>query len=471
MKDGKNANARKRTNSRPKTSNKPKVNKVKETKKDESFVEDVEGTDNRLIVFIAIAILVIVGTIIALVVGCEKQKEPEPEKPTDDIVIPVKPDEEDNKGVETKEVVRKVASVYKGKKTKEKDTTAETEYNVTYYLFDERTEEFEQETNLAAKEGNALEEYVPEGYSSCTYYTTEDMTDELDMSAGVTADTEVYMVCNVIYYNIEYKPDEMKVDSNPVTYSVKDPDTTLAAPEVEGEFDGWYTEDGTKVTTLNKEIISYASSDNTITLTGRMVGEIEDSDDTDDAACTENCEDDQTLTDGRSVPLLGATLDDEADGDGAGDDEGYCTENCEEDSAFTEGKTQEDNDDDADGDDGVCTENCEEDPELDEDGDLAPAPGNDGISANPGTNSVPTDDEGTDEPEEGNNNIVGGNVGDTAPAEPEPVPEPEPQPEPAPAPAPEPEPQPEPQPAPAPAPTPTPQPEPQPEPAPIVEGE
>ena len=171
------------------------------------------------------------------------------EKPTDDIVIPVKPDEEDDEGVETREVVRKVKAVYKGKKTTEKDTTTETEYNITYYLYDEETEEFEQETNLAAKEGNPLEEYVPEGYSGCTYYTDADLSSELDMSVGATSDTEVYMTCNVIYYNMIYEPSS----SNPRTYSVKDPDTTLVAPDGEGEFEGWYTdpEFTNKVDTLN----------------------------------------------------------------------------------------------------------------------------------------------------------------------------------------------------------------------------
>lgn len=43
----------------------------KEIKVEDNFLE--EENDKRVIVFVAIAILVIVGTIIGLLVGCEKE--------------------------------------------------------------------------------------------------------------------------------------------------------------------------------------------------------------------------------------------------------------------------------------------------------------------------------------------------------------------------------------------------------------
>ena len=57
----------------------PKVKKIDVEDINKDF-EDVENEDRRLIVFIAIAILVIVGTVIGLLVGCEKRNNPEPEE-------------------------------------------------------------------------------------------------------------------------------------------------------------------------------------------------------------------------------------------------------------------------------------------------------------------------------------------------------------------------------------------------------
>ena len=88
----------------------PKVKKVDVEEINKDF-EDVENEDRRLIVFIAIAILVIVGTVIGLLVGCEKKEnnKPEPNKPNTDVVVPEKPDEKGkDDGVRTREIVRKV---------------------------------------------------------------------------------------------------------------------------------------------------------------------------------------------------------------------------------------------------------------------------------------------------------------------------------------------------------------------------
>lgn len=59
----------------------------KEIKVEDNFLE--EENDKRVIVFVAIAILVIVGTIIGLLVGCEK-KEEDPVKPNDNKTNPIK---------------------------------------------------------------------------------------------------------------------------------------------------------------------------------------------------------------------------------------------------------------------------------------------------------------------------------------------------------------------------------------------
>ena len=77
----------------------PKVKRIDVDEINKDF-DDVETEDRRLIVFIAIAILVIVGTVIGLLVGCEKKENEtkEPDKPgKTDVVVPEKPDEKGNK--------------------------------------------------------------------------------------------------------------------------------------------------------------------------------------------------------------------------------------------------------------------------------------------------------------------------------------------------------------------------------------
>ena len=161
----------------------PKVKKIDVEEINKDF-DDVESEDRRLIVFIAIAILVIVGTVIGLLVGCERKEEvePKPDDPGTDVIVPEKPDEkgnEEEEGVVTREIVRKVRAVYQAKKTKKskgkKDNNDNDEtvtYNVTYYLG--------EETNVEeVEEGKTPPKYVPLGYSACRYYKDSKLETEL----------------------------------------------------------------------------------------------------------------------------------------------------------------------------------------------------------------------------------------------------------------------------------------------------
>lgn len=278
MKEGKTTKttAKKKTynNSRNHTSRDvketPKVREVKAQENEENFLE--EDGDKRLIVFIAIAILVIVGTVIGLLVGCQKEKTPEPEKPTDDVVVP--DDKKDNKKEEVHNydyekplpVVRKVT---KKKTTTKEDTTEgdgegdneKTSYNVTFII--NGTSEV-----VSVEDGSEAEKYEPTGYTGCKYYTDEEMTNEYEFGS-VSEDANIYMSCELIEYTINYDVEA----GNPTTYTIEDADTTLSSPESDnGVFDGWYTEpeNGTKVTTLNKEIVSYANDSNVISLYARF---------------------------------------------------------------------------------------------------------------------------------------------------------------------------------------------------------
>ncbi len=251
----------------------PKVKKIDVEEINKDF-DDVENEDRRLIVFIAIAILVIVGTVIGLLVGCEKKQnvEPEPEKPGTDVIVPEKPDEkgnEEDEGVVTREIVRKVRAVYRTHKTKKsttgkKDKKDETEeetvtYDVTFYLG--------EETNVEeVEEGKTPSEYVPDGYSVCRYYKDSALEEEYDMTEKITSSVNIYMDCDAITYTIVYDPET----SNPTEYEVTDGDVALADPTVPENqyFNGWYTEPEftNKVTALNKSLIKHADENNVIHL-------------------------------------------------------------------------------------------------------------------------------------------------------------------------------------------------------------
>ena len=277
----------------------PKVKRIDVDEINKDF-DDVETEDRRLIVFIAIAILVIVGTVIGLLVGCEKKENEtkEPDKPgKTDVVVPEKPDEKGNKededeGVETKEIVRKVKATYKaptksnkssdsdnGKKDKEKDEKVT--YTVTFYLGEETKTE-------TVESGKTPSEYVPEGYSSCKYYTKSSSAEELDpieesdqpteteptentdnseydINTPITENINIYMSCDLITYTVDYGDADT---SNPTTYNVEET-VNLSDPITEQYFNGWFANpefSGSKITTLDKSIIEYADSDNVIRL-------------------------------------------------------------------------------------------------------------------------------------------------------------------------------------------------------------
>ena len=267
----------------------PKVKKVDVEEINKDF-EDVENEDRRLIVFIAIAILVIVGTVIGLLVGCEKKEnnKPEPNKPNTDVVVPEKPDEKGkDDGVRTREIVRKVRSVYHAKKKNSSGSGKKTvtTYNVTFYLGeDSETEEVEK--------GKPSTSYVPVGYSECTYYKDPEFTEEYDITGNITENVNVYMQCTAIEYSVVYESSDEKVSitsTNPTTYMVTDGEVALTDPTLTVNttdqttdetvedvfFGGWYTNTGltNKVTSLNKEVLKTVGDDNVIHIYAKITNE------------------------------------------------------------------------------------------------------------------------------------------------------------------------------------------------------
>ena len=261
-----------KTTTKKKTNTKQASNKVKDvefTPVDDNFLDDDKG-DKRLIVFIALAILVIVGTLIGLLVGCQKEEKEEPKKPDDKVVVPEKDEEKENEKEDKKytyekplPVVRKVTSTNKKKKTTSSDENTDDEdevitYNITFYLND-NSEVKEVEKDLETPE------YVPDGYSSCNYYSDEELTEEYDLTTKVTEDKNIYMSCELITYSIVY---DQETD-NVKTYTVEDNDVILTdlTPAI-GTFIGWFTdqEQTNQVKVLNKDIVSFADENNIIYL-------------------------------------------------------------------------------------------------------------------------------------------------------------------------------------------------------------
>ncbi len=170
---------------KPTTSKRPATKSaVKETVDFSDLEKDTEGEDNKLVVVIALAVLIIVATIIGLLVGCQKQEEEDVNETTNttsgDIIIPAK--DETN----TEEEAVKTTS------------KAETMFEITYILDSSKH-------TSKIKKGQFIEKYVPSGYKSCSYYYNEAMTQAVDFSVAPDGDTKVYMSCVLKEYTVTYK--------------------------------------------------------------------------------------------------------------------------------------------------------------------------------------------------------------------------------------------------------------------------
>lgn len=233
---------------------------VKVVKIEDNFLDD--DNDNRVIIFVAIAILVIIGTIIGLLVGCEKKEDDkDPSKPKDNVVVPVDDDktkEDDKKGeTTTKTVIRKVTTKSNDTTTKENE---EKTYVVSFNLLDD-----DSIYTVEAKDGK-VSPYLPYGYDSCKYYSDEKLTSEFDFTKAIKENTNIYTSCSFTTYKIIYD----RETTSPKEYTVKSGKVALSGVELEtGFFEGWYTTpnfDGEKVDYLGRNLAKIANSDNEIYL-------------------------------------------------------------------------------------------------------------------------------------------------------------------------------------------------------------
>lgn len=235
-------------------------------KNDEKFME--EENDNRVIIFIAIAILVIIGTIIGLLVGCDKKTDDkDPVKPKDNIVVPDNNKKDEDKKEETKTTVIKKVTTKSNDNTNK--TNEEEAYVVSFNLLDE-----DSVYTVEVKNGKVTP-YVPYGYDSCKYYSDEKLTTEFDFNKTITQNTNVYTSCSITTYKIIYD----RETTSPKEYLIKDGKVALSGVELEtGFFEGWYTTpdfSGDKVEYLGRNLVNIANSDNEIYLYAKIVDKYE----------------------------------------------------------------------------------------------------------------------------------------------------------------------------------------------------
>ena len=285
MKDSKTtkSSAKKKTyNNKNASSHRDNVRVTKVSPVEENFLDD-EKEDKRLIVFIAIAILVIIGTIIGLLVGCQKEEEPEPEKPkNEDIVTPIdnkQEEEEEEEGVKTKEVVRKVAAISNSDSEddneKEEEVIIEdqeeekTTHTVTYVIYTEGSGDESTTNEKEVEDGETAEDSIL-GYTDCEFF--EENSEEFDFTKPITEDTTIYAYCSLVHYTIEYVNESGAENPNTITeYTVEDGEIPLEAIDV-SPWHGWFatynseTEEYSDQVNSLKEAIAFADDSNNVVI-------------------------------------------------------------------------------------------------------------------------------------------------------------------------------------------------------------
>ena len=227
--------------------------------KDKNTIED-DG-DKRTIVFVAIAILVIVGIVVGLLVGCQKKEEEK--DPGEEIIIPTS---EEKKEDVVEEYESDVSTTVVKTTVK---TTEKKKYLVTFLYYDNQ-----RSHRVEVEEGELVTPHLPKGYSSCVYFTLDGL---FNFNSKINSNTEIMMDCTPVEYTIDY---DVLQALEPIIYTVHDEDKPLETfIPGEGIFVGWFTElnngvYSNKVTMLTPSIIEYADAHNVIKLYGKVINEL-----------------------------------------------------------------------------------------------------------------------------------------------------------------------------------------------------
>lgn len=223
---------------------------MKDVKKDKIEIDDdyIEDDDRRVIVFVALALLIIIATVIGLLVSHQKNEiNKDIKEPHRDYIVPELEVDDENKIVNN--VVAPVSIIVNSEEDNQEKNINET-YEITYHYYGK---------THVIKVNNTVEKYVPLGYSSCKYYIDENNSIEYDFNEKVSSSKDIYMSCEEKVYTIKYS----HLSNNKPEYKLSDGIVPLIDAETDLIFNGWYTDKEyiNKVTSLSEELLKYSNNE------------------------------------------------------------------------------------------------------------------------------------------------------------------------------------------------------------------
>lgn len=223
---------------------------MKDVKKDKIEIDDdyIEDDDRRVIVFVALALLIIIATVIGLLVSHQKNEiNKDIKEPHRDYIVPELEVDDENKIVNN--VVTPVSIIINNEGDNQENNINET-YEITYHYYGK---------THVIKVNDIVEKYVPLGYSSCKYYIDENNSIEYDFNEKVSSSKDIYMSCEEKVYTIKYS----HLSNNKPEYKLSDGIVPLIDAETDLIFNGWYTDKEyiNKVTSLSEELLKYSNDE------------------------------------------------------------------------------------------------------------------------------------------------------------------------------------------------------------------
>lgn len=221
---------------------------MKDVKKDKIEIDEdfIEDDDRRVIVFVALALLIIIATVIGLLVSHQKSEtNNDVKEPQRDYITPELEIDDENKTVNS--VAAPVSAIINNENSVQENNIKES-YEITYHYYGK---------THVIKVNDTAEKYVPLGYSSCKYYMDENNSIEYDFNEKVASSKDIYMLCEEKVYTIKYS----HLSNNKTEYKLSDGIVPLEDAEIDLIFNGWYTdkEYTNKVTNLSEDLLKYSN--------------------------------------------------------------------------------------------------------------------------------------------------------------------------------------------------------------------
>lgn len=196
---------------------------------DEEFIDN----DKRVIVFSILALLIMFITVICLLVGCKDDAKINDNKKEDKKYIIPELEDTDYKDIIKPSKIVMISS---------------NNYEITYH-YDNKT---------YVTKNKKVYKFVPDGYSSCKYYTDKNFTKLYNFNDEINSKIDIYLSCEETIYTIKYSYPSNNIEE----YKLSDGTIKLNDPESDYTFEGWYLDENytTKVTTLDENIIKYSNN-------------------------------------------------------------------------------------------------------------------------------------------------------------------------------------------------------------------